>query len=833
MAQEQNISTQLDNLLVTRNFSPEMLDSQGKPSDSGEAKTFTFDYVSSSGKNYGTMVVILDSENDMKVFYGDNLGRAMEGDDKDEFFDFQQHLSKFARMHRWTYSAKDLNQLKHTMQGLAAIQEGLFEGYYGTRKISYAGEPTEARLMIKHNRVLGEADARFRYVESLFIETADSQRFKLAFKNLAGGRAMLEHVRQGGNPYDIRGVHISEMVMEIATLSRFNRASASRMLEGITKELVTEAQTYYKSLRENMKRMASPRGYNAYFETWHPATIDEQQDLVEDIKTLFIEQTLDTRIEAALPLLARIQQQGNAMKEAQIFENWINNMAEGTWSLPETPEQLNRLKELMATELIVGPDATNATEQLYDLIGDDELFDRLGDLAERDPRANVWDDTEVMDRLEELGIQMSEPAEPAAQEPAPDAAAPAAPPVAEGQDATTYTVAYKDPSKPGKSYSTQVKATSAAEAKAAFQEWDTTNRFTYLGSRPDVDKVYEGVTESAELNTMLKYAGVPVTEGVLTDSTGDTLDHICDRFGKEVRDFETSGEMSDDLFHALYDYYFDDMPYGTKKGRDGDPYEWVSDRFAQDRGIDESNSGMIMPEADPISTFEVMSGFAAPVAEGSCNMTTEGEYCPEHGLMECGGMYETMDEAMFPGSAIGDKLRGMKSAIGQTAGDALKGAMIVAPGAGAGASAGAALGAGAGSALFAPALGAGALGGAAAALGGFLTYKGLNYLAQKLFGTKEEALAFADAHLKAAGSEQPQFEFQGKTYPVKINSPQEAQQLLGKIRDLQSQLGEDQVFDKPKHDDPMNYNAAITGSYYESKEGDAVLARIKSLALLK
>ena len=33
--------------------------------------------------------------------------------------------------------------------------------------------------------------------------------------------------------------------------------------------------------------------------------------------------------------------------------------------------------------------------------------------------------------------------------------------------------------------------------------------------------------------------------------------------------------------------------------------------------------------------------------------------------------------------------------------------------------------------------------------------------------------------------------------------------------------------------DPINYNAAITGSYYEAREGDAVLARIKSLALLK
>lgn len=688
MAQEQNISTQLDNLLVTRNFAPEMLDRQGKPSESEDAKTFTFDYVSGSGKNYGTMVVILDSENDMKVFYGDNLGRAMEGDDKDEFFDFQQHLSKFARMHRWTYTAKDLNQLKHTMQGLAAIQEGLFEGYYGTRKISYAGEPTEARLMIKHNRTLGEADARFRYVESLFIETEDSQRFKLAFKNLAGGRAMLEHVRQGGNPYDVRGVHVSEMVMEIATLSRFNRASASRMLEGATKELVTEAQTYYKSLRENMKRMASPRGYNAYFETWHPATIDEQQDLVEDIKSLFIEQTLDTRIEAALPLLARIQQQGNAMKEAQIFENWINNLSEGTWALPETPEQLNRLKELMATELIVGPDATNATEQLYDLVGDDILFDRLSDLAERDPRANAFDDTEVMDRLEALGIQMYEPA---AQEPAPDAAAAAAP------AAPTAPVPATEGAMPASviRIKEKIRLMSDAEKKEYFQgkskeQLQKMARSHGYGENSNVYAKYatediaeddlpeQAVAESAELNTMLKYAGVPVAESRILDEAGETLDHILNRFKHEVAKFEQGGDLDDNLYDALYDYYSDagEIPYGIAKARTGDPYEWMTDRLDKELGT--GNHAMRdLPEADPISTFEVMSGFAAPVAteeigpmdserltnqvagagtlgvglgilEGSCNMTMEGEYCPEHGLMECGMGEMTVAGSMAP-----------------------------------------------------------------------------------------------------------------------------------------------------------------------------------------
>jgi hypothetical protein len=487
---------------------------------------------------------------------------------------------------------------------MAAIQEGLFEGYYGNRKVSYAGEPTQARLQIVHSQPLGEGDARYRHIDRMFIETAEGEKFKLGFKSLSGARAMLEHVRQGGKPYDIRGCHITETVNEIAVLSRFNRASANRILEGVTQDLVTEAQAYYQSLRENLKHLATSRGYAKYFESWHPATINEQDGVVDNIKTLFIEQSIDSRIEAALPLLAKIQQRGHEMKEADIFENWINNLSEGTWNLPETPEQLDKLKTLMTKELIVGPDATNATEQLYDLIGDDILFDRLNELAARDPRANAWNDTEVMDRIRELGIEMPEPSAPGNP--------------AEPQTGATAPV---------------VPAPAATPAPVPQQP----------------------VAE--EINAMRKAAGLPVVEGVLTDSTGSTLDHICNRFGKEVRDFEASGDMSDDLYHALYDYYFDDMPYGTKKARDGDPYEWIADRFSKDRGLDENYSGMIMPEADMLNTFEVMSGFDAPaVHEGSCNSTMEGQYCPEHGLAECGGMYEmgTVAGGMAPVIGEGD-----------------------------------------------------------------------------------------------------------------------------------------------------------------------------------
>jgi hypothetical protein len=609
----------LADFLVTKNFDPEYFDAQGQPTEAGDAKTMKFDYVAGTGKNYGTAVIVV-ADDELNLFYGDNLGRGMDPEDKDEWFSFLEQLSNKAASHSATWSPRDINQLKHTLAGIAAIKEGLFEGYYGNRKVSYMGEQTQARLVIKHNRTLGEDDKRYRYVESLFIETADQERFRLPFKSLAGGRAMLEHVRLGGRPYDVRGNHITEVVSEMAVLSRFNRAQHRRVFEGVTQELVESARQYYQNLQETIKHLGSPRGYQAYFESWAPDQVGEAESLVENLRNMFVEQTLDARIEAALPTLAKIQQQGMNMKEAQIFENWINNLSEGTWALPETPEQMEKLNQLMSAELIVGPDATNATELLYDVVGDDELFDILNDLADRsEGRANIWDDSDVQRRLAELGVQtpQSTQAEPA-DVPQDEAPAVKEQDMAEGDNQSTF-------------------------------------------------------VEDRELAEMLKYAGVPIKEGVLNDSTGSTLSHIQDRFRRDIKDFTETGDMSDDLYDALYDYYFDDMPYGTKKARTGDPHEWVSDRFAQDIGIDEGVLGTIGGAAlgsmlgGPIGASvgatggqELTKG-GSSIIEGSCNMTAEGEYCPEHGLMECGSMEEdggavgmpySMGEAQAPQDPI-------------------------------------------------------------------------------------------------------------------------------------------------------------------------------------
>jgi len=53
---------------------------------------------------------------------------------------------------------------------------------------------------------------------------------------------------------------------------------------------------------------------------------------------------------------------------------------------------------------------------------------------------------------------------------------------------------------------------------------------------------------------------------------------------RDVDAFMRSGDLSDSLYNVLFDYYMDEMPYGTAKARTGDPYEWISDRFHDDMG---------------------------------------------------------------------------------------------------------------------------------------------------------------------------------------------------------------------------------------------------------
>lgn len=114
-------------------------------------------------------------------------------------------------------------------------------------------------------------------------------------------------------------------------------------------------------------------------------------------------------------------------------------LGEGTWAIPKTPEDLQQLQQILSKPLPYGMDATNVTSALYDIVGDDSLFDKLHDLvddlgedADAVPAVKEWLKDNWPGIYQKLGLENSEmdvpPAQPNPQTPAPQPTAANTPP---------------------------------------------------------------------------------------------------------------------------------------------------------------------------------------------------------------------------------------------------------------------------------------------------------------------------------------------------------------------------------------------------------------------
>ncbi len=82
----------------------------------------------------------------------------------------------------------------------------------------------------------------------------------------------------------------------------------------------------------------------------------------------------------------------------------------------------------------------------------------------------------------------------------------------------------------------------------------------------------------------------PEAFGEAVNEGTDTLEGILSKYSADYAKFKAGGDIDEnqDFFDALYDHYLDsgEMPYTIAKGRDGDPYEWITQRLDQEAGID-------------------------------------------------------------------------------------------------------------------------------------------------------------------------------------------------------------------------------------------------------
>jgi hypothetical protein len=403
---ENTPASSLYNLLVTRDFDPKIWDSANNPlKDPAKATMFSFDYITDN-QNYGTVVILLGEDNNLIVFYGDNIGRSMEKNDRQSWYNFLEQLKNFSIRNKLSFELDDISKLKYNLQGMAAITEGLFESFYGKKRVSYSDKPKHVRLVIEHNKDIQEGEMRHRAIDKIFVETAEGERFLVPTRSLMHGRLLAQHIREGGTPYDSFGLHINELISEMGTLAKFIRAVKNKEYNDDAHELVEVAVRHYQDLKTKAKKMLSHRGYIVSRDQFDPVEIPESMPVTDTIRDMFITRQIDTRIEEALPILYKLKD--NSSQEIDEFDEWATQMSEGTRTLPTSQDEKMKLQALMSKELLAGIDGLNATEQLYELIDDDQLFNILEKLGDQNPAANIWEDPSVKERLSQLGIDVQQ-----------------------------------------------------------------------------------------------------------------------------------------------------------------------------------------------------------------------------------------------------------------------------------------------------------------------------------------------------------------------------------------------------------------------------------------
>ena len=308
--------------------------------DPKEAVFFEFEF-EEDADTFGSVSISLAEDNSMKVYYNRDLVSKIDEDSKDEWYAFLKELKDFAVEHQMGFDVRDItknNLTKQDYENLADTNKtvntdemseelsritklaGVNEGLTGSAKRSYENLD-KTKLIIRHKGKVDETvpGARSRQIQSLYIENEDGERFKYPLTHLAGARAMVRHVANGGRPHDEFGQHIIQTSEDIAKLNSFSRYVGNKdQLNDNAGDIIEQTKLKLENLREYMRNLSKQSHYeNASkdFKTAEEQILDDET--VAKLREKFTMTNLDKRVEDAFPLINKVMSELEATKEEE------------------------------------------------------------------------------------------------------------------------------------------------------------------------------------------------------------------------------------------------------------------------------------------------------------------------------------------------------------------------------------------------------------------------------------------------------------------------------------------------------------------------------------
>lgn len=392
----ETLNRELHDVLRSRGFDPISLDSKGDPTDDvEESDVFRFGVTGEDGEKINAWATV--EGNDLVLYIDDNFAKHKE------FEPFTQFLKRWSQRKLLGFDVSNKDRLLGDMKKRTIMnkKEQVLEGYHAMgKKLSYNDTVPQVKIILQHTRQIEEGEQRFRNIAKIFVENLEGERFLLPTNRPGLARVYARHIAEGGTPYDDKGHHITSLVEEYSQMAGFVRATRKGQFNESAMALVNEGLNHYNNLRMTLQGMASHRGYNSYFESYTPVLNEESDDDIS-LNELFVQETLDPRIESVMPILKRLSKNITEMSAVKELDEWAKSITEvedeTTKTLAEPADEM--LDEAPGAETLAHDDETEKSNlKAFDLAegpadepvepdmdADDKRFD---DIDEGNPQSH-------------------------------------------------------------------------------------------------------------------------------------------------------------------------------------------------------------------------------------------------------------------------------------------------------------------------------------------------------------------------------------------------------------------------------------------------------------